>query len=623
MPTIKIQFPRSASLKALLLQNYLLLVIGVSFVFMDLLIDQLKIVPAIFFMIILILRAKSITKCLAVLVLAFLIFTFIVNVNGLIGVFDVAQRNYGYFALALILVMYFSFEKFWHLKISVLEDAQALLVSTLSFTLVFKRDLLEKGGAIAAIFPHEDNAAWVLTSNGVNNAARYDQGNYGTFVDLSFLYMGEFARWATPGLNTNDYLALGIVNLQLVVMGLLPFLALAVVGEMSPNKRNFFPILILQVGSILVWLHFITIGHLTAAISSIMLLFTLTWYISRKLSNLPLTIVSQSVAIFTLYQAGSTWFPLVPLSVVIILFLLTQTQDWSHSLSKVLIVLALLAILILTVNELFVRFAFFKTEGQSWFTGAANLIKMEGGVAATGPITISLALLITSALIFVVLSTRIMTATIIIPIVLLWLSAATIRIINVAITQGPANYGVRKFESVILIVVFTICLWLISVLLTEQHFSKIIQSFAVAPIFVLLMQLPVTELFISRGVYTDISEGRNFNVSVSISEHVFRGDSVLCFNGFHQLEVFSELRMLAYTCSRWSAAYSDTDGLIKNEWRKAVLGAIKQEELVDVKNAQEYDSKIIIVGLPEYQKELNPDWLLMINDDWEIIAATD
>jgi hypothetical protein len=94
-------------------------------------------------------------------------------------------------------------------------------------------------------------------------------------------------------------------------------------------------------------------------------------------------------------------------------------------------------------------------------------------------------------------------------------------------------------------------------------------------------------------------------------------------NGTYQAEVFSELRLLAYTCSRWSAAYSDTDGVIMNEWRKAVLGAIRQEQLGEVKNAQQINSKVLIVGPAGYQKELNPDWELLIDDNWSVFEATD
>jgi hypothetical protein len=593
------------------------------FVLTILLNNQLKLLTATFLIGLLIYHAGSVAKFLASFMLSYVIFTFLVNLNGIIEVLALPQRKYGYSALALVIIGHLVIIRFWKIKISLSDDVQAFLVSISTFALLFRMEILEKGGAIAAIFPHEDNAAWVLTSNAVNNATRYQQGNYGTFVDMSLLYMGEFSKKLTPELNPNDYLALGIVTFQLLVIILLPFLVLAVMRQNTQIKRTSLTTLVPQVGSVLIWLHFMMMGHLTAAISSIMLLLTLIWFLTQRLQNQNLTVVGQFAAIIILYQAGSTWFPLIPVSVVFILFFVIQNQNWSLRRQRGLVIFAISIVLVLVSNELITRFSTFKTEGKSWITGAFNLIEMEGGVASTGVITFFVVSLVASAVGILAISNKSIPVEVIIPIGLLLTSAISLRFVNSMITQGPVNYGVRKFESVIVLVTFTVCLWIVSLMITKESVSRLVHTFCIAPVFFLLLQLPVTEQLSSRGIYKNIDKGRNFNIAISISENVERGDSVLCLNGFYQAEVYSELRLLAYGCSRWSAAYSDTDGLIKNEWRKAVLGAIRQEQLGEVKNAQQANSKVLIVGPAGYQKELNPDWELLIDDNWSVFEATD
>ncbi len=595
----------------------------ILFILTILLDNHLKLLAVILLIGLLIYHTGSVAKFLSSFLFSYLIFTFLVSLNGIIEILALPQSKYGYSALALIILVHLVIIRFWKLRISLIDDLQAFLVSISVFALIFRMQLLEKGGAIAALFPHEDNAAWVLTSNAINNATRYQQGNYGTFVDMSLLYMGEFSRKLTPELNPNDHLALGIVTFQLLVIILLPFLVLAAVSQITQIKRNPLPTLVLQVGSVLVWLHFIMIGHLTAAISSIMLLCTLIWFLTQRLLHQSLTVVGQSAVIIILYQAGSTWFPLIPVSIVLILFFVIQNKNWSQWSYRRLVAFAIAMVMILVSNELIPRFSTFKTEGQSWITGAFNLIEMEGGVASTGPITFFVVSLIVTAVGIMAISNKAIPVEVMIPIGLLLVSAMSLRISNSVITQGPANYGVRKFESVIVLVTFVICLWLLCSMLTKQSLSKIVLVFSTVPIFISLLQLPVAELVSSRGIYNSLGEGRNLSISLSISENVERGESVLCLNGTHQAEVFSELRLLAYTCSRWSAAYSDTDGVIKNEWRKAVLGAIRQEQLGEVKNAQQTNSKVLIVGPAGYQKELNPDWELLIDRNWSIFEATD
>ena len=81
--------------------------------------------------------------------------------------------------------------------------------------------------------------------------------------------------------------------------------------------------------------------------------------------------------------------------------------------------------------------------------------------------------------------------------------------------------------------------------------------------------------------------------------------------------------MVAYVCSRFVAAYSDSDDLKKNEWRRAVLGQIRYEELPQVKEALGEDVILLRVGPANTDLTNNVDWTSLVNPNWRQVFAND
>ena len=137
----------------------------------------------------------------------------------------------------------------------------------------------------------------------------------------------------------------------------------------------------------------------------------------------------------------------------------------------------------------------------------------------------------------------------------------------------------------------------------------------------LIMQLPVTNSILGQRMYEGIHNSQIRSLAQAISSNIHLGDSVVCMNPSYQIEPMSELRLLSYACSRWAAAYGDSDGVPKNQWRKAVLGQIPSDQLREVQTLQLKSTTVIAVG-PVADFKLSPDWNLLIDPAWSVVAGT-
>jgi hypothetical protein len=138
-----------------------------------------------------------------------------------------------------------------------------------------------------------------------------------------------------------------------------------------------------------------------------------------------------------------------------------------------------------------------------------------------------------------------------------------------------------------------------------------------------MFQLPAAQQLVGRNMFPGLKNPRDAIISQGISNTISNGTSAVCINEQHEDAAFSELRMVAYVCSRFVSAYGNRDNLEKNEWRKAVLGAIRYEDLPKVKEGLGDDVTLIRVGPVNTDLTNNVDWTQLVDPNWRQVLAND
>ena len=565
---------------------------------------------------------KSITKFLTSLFLSVLMFSFLLKLLSL-AFLATPLNGIGLVFPVLVIVFFIWITRSWDYHGSLINELISIASALIVFLLAFQDGLTKPGGSIAALFQQEDNAAWVLASSRVANTTEHSVGIFGPFVDVLFFLSNKISVYFFQNLGQADHLANAITFTYILIPVFLPFLCNAAIIRNKHRKSDGLNLLVLQTGITIIWFHFHQAGHLTAGLASTGLLLVLVRTESLRTNPDKNKTYSRIALIVFLIVIGQTWFPLIPLTVALMLAMGNKRITPAGARRLSVVVCSILGSIFLIVTEALPRFSTFRDENGGLFSGAANLLLMEGGAAGTDPISVVIALLIVVGVSLHLSSTNELDIAGLVPMIYMWTFLFLIKITNVYLTNGTVNYGVRKIESMMILVSFVYCLWMLTMAVNVLHKSKTHSLLVGIAAFSLMFQLPVAQQLVGRDMFPGLKNSRNLIISQAISNTISNGVSSVCINEQREDAAFSELRMVAYVCSRFVSAYGNNDDLQKNEWRRAVLGQIRYEELPKVKEGLGDDVILIRIGPANSDLTNNVDWTSLVNPDWRQVLAND
>lgn len=472
------------------------------------------------------------------------------------------------------------------------------------------------GGSLAAIFDFEDNAAWVLTLNRITRSDNPKPGDHGAIVDLLLSAANNFSKAEFPRLYFADHLAFSIILTQILILTGIP-VATALVFWRCSRREPALGLLISVSGGIqIAFLHFAHVGHLATGVAFVFFALALLVPILQfQEESERFDFRRVSIPVFLLlFLAGNAWFPISPLVVIVMLILCVTNrsaapQSWIAG--------SVISIL-LFIN--FTQRVDFVAEGSLLpaVSGGASVLQMEGGVASVG----GLSLLLMVALVVVLIQWK---KNVIAPAVLLTACVGyslALRYANMIIAEGEVNYGARKVESFVILLLLVLVAPLLVQILAERG-GALLRPIAYFGLIATWSLLPYLSTFVGQQSMAGASDSQIVAISQAVSRNVELGRSTVCLNPTYDARPAGALRMLSYFCSRWVASLSNTDSEAKNEWRKAVLGELDQSELTQVRDSQEPDTTVILVGPPSpLETGSNPEWQLLVDPSWKIVDGT-
>lgn len=584
-----------------------------------------KALPIILIATVFIFVLQSITRFVMTVVIALLGYSALLGLIDVIGLDHqwvypynlLGQLIFGAFFLVVI--------KLYRVNISWPVDTAAALLSVAGAFLLADRDVFQTGHAIAALFPNEDNAAWILTLHRATSENSVTAGDFGPLFDLLLYSSNRFINFVLPDGLAADNFANSIIVLHLAVLLIVPFAAVAVLNHISGNSLKFrdhvSKVFFLALGSQVVWIHFITSGHASTGLSSILILMLLVLLSFKSPSSSTTDLKSTLLWVLITFAATSIWFPIAPFSLsLLILIGIRKSRVSNRRITSFNLLTVLAGSILIISRELLPRFDTFRTEESSLLSGAFNLLKMEGGVGSTGPYSFAWVLMFLLVLVaFNPLGenynqvVRSLT-----PIIVGFLTVVGLKIVNLRSSGGAVNYGARKYESVLII----ISLVLFGLILINRLSSRMASNGLMVLTFglgiSLFAQLPAVEQFLSGRTYFATKDAQQVQLGRAIANNLSVGDDVVCINEPAQFD-----RYLTYRCSRWTSAYADKDDLIKNEWRKAVLGELPLDAMPKIRSDLGSSTKLIVLGDAVNMAQRNPEWDYLVDSKWETIFARD
>jgi hypothetical protein len=603
----------------------------------------------IFLVTFLVVKEKSTTTILGILLLAFLLSVYLrsLSVLVLIGAASALTLstlisiyrgllNFPVSALWAILLFgtiaamfMFVTKKTLDIKIPWRLNLIAVAIASLSFYLVADFRLFRSSGAISALYAWEDNADWVLTLHQALNQNLYiEGGSYGSLMDTGLWFSHSFSNLVFPNLTAPDHLATGVIVWTLLLLFAIPFLAvLPSINNATTFNGAMSSTVVLALGSTLGFLQLNSIGHLTAAISC--LLVTIYLCISFTLPDVEHPVGMKHLfllfQILFAYLAGVTWWPVAPLSAALIVFSIWGSREIVRK-SKIIQGLyfssATVMAYLLFFKELFGRINWAKSADAGILNGASNLLNIVGGNTDIQPWNLLVITLFSMILLFGFATLGLKANVGLISFALVFAYVSAVKFVNLRLGEGVAAYGSKKLEIVLVLVGATFLSWAIVVLFEKFLSNKISPQIPALLVSVFLLSMPVAYAIIPGNYFAGLDWEPNVKTSKVISKYVEAGRTTVCLNETYQAEPGSELRAGAYVCSRWTSAYSNTESIQVDNWGVLVFGGVggDTQALRRVSEALPVDTMLVVIGPEDIERgKNNPEWNLLVQKNWLVV----
>ena len=532
--------------------------------------------------------------------------------------------NKAFLAGALFVATFFLYRS-WKVAASWQNDFAALLISLAVVFSVFTSKLFETGGAIAALFSNEDNAAWVASTFVAQGKTENTAGIFGPFIDLNLYIFHEIASVIVPDVREADQIAIAIILFQIVLLSSIPFLVTSVIswlGIVKDGTSSSLPIL--SFGLIFSSANFMFYGHMSAAIA-IVLLALLTIAVARASDGFRLIGFASALVFLTLLVVGETWFPIAPLTLALALYLLylqRKSGQLSTASNRASFIIGILCSALIATVSIFSRLSqiasYKNVKSTSAFDGANFLLTTEGGVAAIGPFSIQVVTFLALISIATFLAIRFRANSYISLLSLFLIFALVTRGSNLLFSQGIVNYGSRKLDTFIALLLLSILLWLV-VVAFENSDSKQISTWNIAVLaLVILSQIPSSDSLLARNGFSGVHNSSNLAIGKSIASAAVTGTNLVCAT-LDDSPYPNDTRYLAYKCSRFSAAYTNTDNEEANNLRASLIARIDESSWKSVSNALPENTRVITVdsgildpltlSKTKYRNLFDPNWV--------------
>jgi len=545
------------------------------------------------------------------------------------GLFNFPVSTFGaILSFSIIAVIFiFTFKKILKIQIRWTLHLLPVLFAALSFFLIADPRLFRRSGAISALYAWEDNAAWVLMTHKTLNQNLYKEGGvHGSLMDTLLWFSHAVSTSVFPKLTAPDHLATSVIILTLLFILVTPFLAtLPNLNYDATGKGAVASTAVLSIGSMLGFLQLNSIGHLSAAISCLLL--TIYLCISFVLPDSEHSGGIRHLLLFhqilLAYLAGVTWWPIAPLSATLIVFSIWRAKQIVSTSKKIqlsYLTLTFVLVYLLIYLELLRRFAGYQTAGDGVISGATTLLSSQGGNTIIEPWNLLVIILYSMILLLGFVTLGLKANTGLMSFVLLMSYVYAIKFINLRLDEGVAAYGARKLEIVLVLIGASFLSWGLVVLFEKYLSNKISPLIPGLLVSVFLLSMPVAYAIIPGNYFAGLDWKPNVKTSKVISKEVEVGRATVCLNETYQADAFRDLRLGAYICSRWVSAYSNIDTVATENWKMMVLGGGDPEALRVISEALPADTMLIVVG-PEDNERVknNPEWNNLVRKSWEVV----
>ncbi len=499
-------------------------------------------------------------------------------------------------------------------------------LASLSLFLIWNSKLATKGGPVAAIYGAEDNAAWILSIHRViNNYDVSSVGYFGSLLDSMLLMSFHLGNFLLPSLTAVDHLALSIVLIQIIVVSLIPFLPNLVKLNSTSGKSVVVSSLVLSLILSISFRSFNQYGHLTAAISGLLIsmYLVLGFQLSGQMDNQKRRYFLAYLQISLAYLAGVTWFPVAPLSIALILFALWRVfsiSGTSRLLRTTFSIFSLILIAFLIFEDLMKRFITFRTENEGPASGAKNLLSYEGGVVGNEPWSISLiivfALIVMTLLVFLGVNTSMFLG----ELGLMVAYAVSLTLISTILFNGNVTYGARKVTVFVIFCSAALLTWALVALVESRLREYISPLLPGVLVLAMILAMPSAGAFAAGKYFPGLVDRTDhFDMAKQLVKNVQIGRSTVCFHEATSDQA-PDLGGGSYYCSRFASAYSFNDGDEFYKWRVAMIGEVRREDFDKVRENLPDDTMVIVVGPENPDRETNnEDWVALVDKNWTIV----
>jgi len=531
--------------------------------------------------------------------------------------------------IAMFVIFVFVVKKILKIKIQWRLNLIAAVIASLSFYAVADFRLFRNSGAISALYAWEDNADWIRTTHlGLNQNLNIGNGTFGSLMDTALYFSHSLSTLIFPNLTDPDHLATGVIIWTLLLVVAIPFLAvLPSINNVTTGKGAMSSTVVLSIGSTLGFLQLNSIGHLTAAISCLLL--TIYLCVSFTLPGSEHSLGTQHLfllcQILLAYLAGVTWWPVAPLSATLIVFSIWASREVvrkSKSIQLLYFASAITMVYLLIYKETLSRFNWAKSTDEGMLNGASNLLVITGGNTDIEPWNLLVITLFAMILIFGFATLGLKANAGLISFALVFAYVYAIKFINLRLNEGASAYGSRKLEIVLVLIGAAFLSWAIVVLFEKFLSDKISPQIPALLVSVFLLSIPVAYAIIPGNYYAGLDWEPNVKTSKVISKYVVLGRSTVCLNETYQAEAGSSPRIDAYVCSRWTSAYSNTESTQAHSWRLLVSTGAggDTQALQRVSKALPADTMLIVVGPEDNERDKNnPEWNLLVQKEWLVV----
>ena len=569
-------------------------------------------------------RAGSLSRLVAITWL----YIFLVSATSML--FSIFFSNFkpiylnNFFLIASFLLTVFLSDKYWKFKVSWQNDLFALAISGLTVLSLASSKMFRPGGAIAILFSNEDNAAWVASSFAARGEAEGNSGIFGPLIDFSLYVYRELSLLVFPSLGEADHIALSVVLSGIALLASIPFLVNALLSWLGTINSGFnYSPQVLSIGLVLASANFIFYGHLTAAIALVFLTLMTVTLLAIK-DGFDLLPMASAIFFASVLVVSETWFPIAPIAIFMALVLLLRDNRSPFKLPRkelAVFIWGVFISLLIGWQVLYQRFLKLSptAEGNegSAFDGASLLLTIEGGVAPIGSYSFLVVGILTMTVFAVLVSIGFRVGNVLTPVIVAFVFAFAVKSVNILLSGGTVNYASRKIDNFIVLFSVIFLTWLFKYAL-EKSEAKHLPSWGPFVISVIVLsQIPSTDAMISRNGFYGLNDPNNQRISQAISSGSKSGTALVCVTS-NDTPYPNDERFLAYKCSRFASAFTNTDSNTVNDWRLAMLGGKDESIYKEISESLPIDTNVILVedsnaGLQEVKDSkfgvlLNPNW---------------